>query len=292
MWTREAKRSKYLLDCIRQLTQETWEGHFIRGTSTAGRDRRYPSPTQRLRATHCPTSVRSPHRAERKPCWIPNLTPPRQGLRPFPLVPSLLPARRGRPDLTTTSPRALVGSGKNLISYRFNLPCSRALPAPCPSLDTLQGLDVFLVVRGAELSTALRCGPTRAECRAAVGSALRAALLLLQLGCPCPGWSPGHAAGSHSAGKQRSIREYNESYQPLHRTGIRSGSHSAGRQQAAARAAPQRGCHPRPLRLRPAEAAPSASCQRPRKFSDLKTGCRQLSLSLTDLNSRVLLRSN
>ena len=34
---------------------------------------------------------------------------------------------------------------------------------PCPSLDTLQGLDVFLVVRGPKLNTLSRCSLSTAE---------------------------------------------------------------------------------------------------------------------------------
>ena len=91
-------------------------------------------------------------------------------LRPWPLVLSLLPGRRGQPHLTTTSFQAAVESNKvspeppplqtEQSQLPQPLPIRPVLQIPHqlrgPSLDTtFQGLDIFLLVRGPKHRT--RC---------------------------------------------------------------------------------------------------------------------------------------
>ncbi|KAK4807532.1 hypothetical protein QYF61_003321 [Mycteria americana] len=101
---------------------------------------------------------------------------------PFKLIPKkitliphnmrqLLPGRRDRPHLSTPSFQAVVESDEVSPQPPFLQAKQSQLPQPlpislvlqtlpqlrCPSLDTLQPLNVFLVVRGPKLDTVFKC---------------------------------------------------------------------------------------------------------------------------------------
>ena len=92
---------------------------------------------------------------------IPNLNHSRLKVRPFLLVLLLLPGRRGQPPphckvslepplLQTEQPELPQPLPIRLVLH--TQPC-------CPSLDTLQSPDVFLVARGPQLNSALELRP-------------------------------------------------------------------------------------------------------------------------------------
>jgi len=112
-------------------------------------------------------------------------------LKPFPLVFSLSPGRRGRPAPHHNLLSAAVESSKVSPSPDWTIPVPSAAshkkwaPDPsqlhCPSLNTLQGLSVFLVVRAQNWTQYSRCNLTSAEYRGMITSLLLlAAKFLIQ----------------------------------------------------------------------------------------------------------------
>jgi len=104
---------------------------------------------------------------------ISNLNLPWYNLKPFSRPISNYLGEEANPHLSITSLQVGVDSNKvspepppdHTIPIPSTTPQQTCAPDPsqfcCPSVDTLQGLHVFLVVRDPKLSIVLRCGLTR-----------------------------------------------------------------------------------------------------------------------------------
>ena len=117
---------------------------------------------------HCLSTL-----AEKKWFLTQNLNLPWCNLKPLPLILSLLPGRRGQPpphhNLLSGSCREGWGLPWASSSPDWTIPVPSATPhktcAPdlsqfqCPSLDMLQGLKFFLLVKSPKLNTVLEVQP-------------------------------------------------------------------------------------------------------------------------------------
>ncbi|KAK4815747.1 LOW QUALITY PROTEIN: hypothetical protein QYF61_006785 [Mycteria americana] len=129
---------------------------------------------------------------------ISSLNLPWRNLRPFPLVLSLVTWEK-RPTPPLYNLLSVVESNKVSPQTPFLQPKQSQLPQPlpislvlqtlpqlrCPSLDTLQPLNVSLVVGGPKLNTAFEVWPPSAEYRGTITSlVLLATLFLIQARMP------------------------------------------------------------------------------------------------------------
>ena len=128
------------------------------------------------------------------------------------------------------------------------------------SLHTLQGLHVFLVLRGSRLSTALRCGPSSASTEGQSPPAGRTAADTTRM--PWGSSAPGHPAGSRSAVRRQHPQPHPHStdHSPTLTPHCKSG-HAQNRRRSAHETNPQRPPPPSPpTRERP--GSPTAAARR------------------------------
>ena len=147
---------------------------------------------------------------ENKCFLISNLNLPGNNLRPFFLILSLLPGRRGwhPPDhnILSGSCREKWGLLWPSPSPDWTIPVPLAAPLPsglvlqtphefcCPSLGMLQGFSIFLVVRRSKLNTVFEVQPHQSWVQ-------RDACLPASAGSSIS-WPPGHTADLCSSGYQ------------------------------------------------------------------------------------------